>query len=123
SKQAWGERRRVASVDDQREPAQRAAVEEIIREDPEARAIVAVLRGSAAAVKTAYDRPLHEPVPPRLLAAAGGGEPAGESKVVSLPGRKRWPDRPWAMALAASPGALASGLGRGQWPGRAARGG
>jgi len=115
SKQPWVESMLVAYVDDQLEPAQRAAVEEIVREDPEARAIVAVLRGSAAAVKTAYDQPLHEPVPPRLLAAAGGGEPAGESKVVSLPVRKRWPDRPWAMALAASLAALAIGFGAGYW--------
>ena len=118
TKQPWVESMLVAYVDDQLEPAQRAAVEEIILEDPEARAIVAVLRGSAAAVKTAYDQPLREPVPPRLLAAAGGGESASAGTVVPLPARKRWLERPWKMALAASMAALAVGFGIGYWQAR-----
>ena len=78
----WVESMLVAYVDKQLEPAQMAAVEEIIREDPEARAIAAVLRRSAAAVKSAYDQPLREPVPARLLATVGLEEATMEGDVV-----------------------------------------
>jgi hypothetical protein len=105
----WVESMLVAYVDNQLEPAQMAAVEEIIREDPEARTIVAVLQRSAAAVKSAFDQPLHEPVPARLLAAVGAGN------VVPLHARTRWLDRRTITALAASLAALAIGFGAGQW--------
>lgn len=111
----WVESMLVAYVDNQLEPAQMAAVEEIIREDPEARTIVAVLRRSAAAVKAAFDQPLHEPVPARLLAAVGAEGPAIEGNVVSLRARKRRLDRPTIMALAASLAALVIGFGTGYW--------
>lgn len=111
----WVESMLVAYVDNQLEPAQMAAVEEAIREDPEARTIVAVLRRSAAAVKTAFDQPLHEPVPARLLAAIGADGPVIEGNVVSLRGRKRWLDRSTIMALAASLAALVIGFGAGYW--------
>ena len=111
----WVESMLVAYVDNQLEPAQMAAVEEIIREDPEARTIVAVLQRSAAAVKTAFDQPLHEPVPARLLAAVGMDGPAIEGNVVPLRARKPRLDRPTIMALAASLAALAIGFGAGQW--------
>jgi len=55
----WVESMLVAYVDNQLEPAQMAAVEEVIREDPEARTIVAVLRRSADAVKAGL-----RPAPP-----------------------------------------------------------
>jgi anti-sigma factor RsiW len=111
----WVESMLVAYVDNQLEPAQMAAVEEIMREDPEARAIVAVLRRSAAAVKSAFDQPLHEPVPARLLAAIGPEDAAIVSNVVSLRARKGWFDRSTIMALAASLAALAIGFGTGYW--------
>ena len=107
----WVESMLVAYVDNQLEPAQMAAVEEMIREDPEARTIVAVLRRSAAAVKTAFDRPLNEPVPARLLAAAG----AESGTVVPFVRRKLVANRSVIMALAASLAALAIGFGAGQW--------
>ena len=111
----WVESMLVAYVDNQLEPAQMAAVEEIIREDPEARAIAAVLQRSAAAVKAAFDQPLREPVPGRLLAAVGLEEAAMESNVVPLRARKRRLERTTIMALAASLAALVIGFGVGYW--------
>ena len=111
----WVESMLVAYVDNELEPAQMAAVEEMIRNDPEAGTIVGVLRRSAAAVKTAFDQPLHEPVPARLLAAVGTDGPAIEGNVVPLRARKPRLDRPTIMALAASLAALAIGFGAGQW--------
>ena len=112
----WVESMLVAYVDNQLEPAQRAAVEEVIREDPEARTIVAVLRRSAAAVKAAFDRPLREPVPPRLLAAVGAAEGrAIEGNVVPLRASKLRLNRPMVIALAASLAALVIGFGAGYW--------
>lgn len=111
----WVESMLVAYVDNQLEPAQRAAVEEAIREDPEARTIVAVLRRSAAAVKSAFDQPLHEPVPARLLAAVGADGQATGGNVVPLRARPRWLDRPTITALAASLAALVIGFGAGSW--------
>jgi anti-sigma factor RsiW len=107
----WVESMLVAYVDNQLEPAQMAAVEEVIREDPEARTIVAVLRRSGAAVKTAFDRPLDEPVPGRLLAAAG----AETGTIIPFVRRKLGANRSTIMALAASLAALAIGFGAGQW--------
>ena len=120
----WVESMLVAYVDNELEPTQMAAIEEVIREDPEARAIVAVLRRSRAAVKTAFDRPLDGPVPERLLAAVGAERPAAEGNVVPLRPRRRFIDRAAAMALAASLAALAIGFGAGYWqaaPGGAIR--
>jgi len=107
----WVESMLVAYVDNQLDPAQMAAVAEVIREDPEARTIVAVLRRSAAAVKTAFDQPLKEPVPARLLAAAG----ADSGTIVPFVKRKLGANRSAIMALAASLAALAIGFGAGQW--------
>ncbi len=118
----WVESMLVAYVDNQLEPAQMAAIEEVIREDPEARTIVAVLRRSAAAVKTAFDRPLREPVPTRLLAAVGAKEDSAiASNVKPWRFRKFRLDRPAITALAASLAALVIGFGAGYW--QAASGG
>lgn len=116
---AWVESLLVAYVDNQLEPDQMAAVEATLRDDPEARAIVAVLRRSADAVKTAYDQPLHEPVPEMLLAAIGAAEPVAAAKVVPLR-RSSWPlpSRQVLMALAASVLALAVGFGAGFMQGK-----
>lgn len=107
----WVESMLVAYVDNQLDPAQTAAVEDVIRNDPEAQAIVGVLRHSAAAVKSAYDRPLHEPVPQRLLAAVGAASPVN-ANVVPLRRPLRH-SRQFLMALAASFAALAIGFGAG----------
>jgi hypothetical protein len=111
----WVESLLVAYVDKQLEPAQMAAVEEIIREDPEARAIAAVLRRSAAAVKSAYDQPLREPVPARLLATVELEEATIEGDVVPLRAPKRRLERATIMMLAASLAALVIGFGAGYW--------
>lgn len=116
---AWVESLLVAYVDNQLEPDQMAAVEATLRDDPEACAIVAVLRRSADAVRTAYDQPLHEPVPERLLAAIGSAEPPVAANVVPLR-QSSWPQpsRHVFMALAASVVALAIGFGTGYMQGR-----
>ena len=112
----WVESMLVAYVDNELEPSQRAAVEEVIREDPEARTIVAVLRRSAAAVKTAFDRPLREPVPTRLLAAVGAEDGSAiTGKEIPWRFRKLRLARPTVMALAASLAALVIGFGAGHW--------
>src|SRR5262249_38880182 len=81
----WVESMLVAYVDGQLDPAQRAAVDDIVRDDPEARAIVSVLRGTGEAIRAAFEQPLHESVPPRLLAALGAaGEGAATGQVVPL---------------------------------------
>jgi anti-sigma factor RsiW len=79
----WSEEMLLAYVDNELDPRQAAALEAAIRGDPEAQAMLALLRRSAAAVRTAFDAPLLEPVPPRLLAALE--RPAGRSGGRSRP--------------------------------------
>lgn len=111
---AWVESLLVAYVDNQLGPDQMAAVEATIRDDPEAQAIVGVLRRSAAAVKSAYDQPLNEPVPERLLAAIGVANPSTGANVVPLRRPTRLlPSRQTLMALAASIATLAIGFAAG----------
>jgi hypothetical protein len=113
--EGWVERMLVAYVDDQLDPAQRATAEEIIRDNPEARAMVDTLRRSAAAVRSAFDQPLREPAPARLLAAIGAApDRAGTGSVVAFPPsrRQRLSVRPFT-ALAASLALLLVGLGAG----------
>ena len=110
----WVESMLVAYVDDQLEPAQMATVEQILREDAEARTIVGVLRRSAGAVSAAFDQPMNEPVPARLLAAVGAeDEQSAAPQIVSLRPRKMRMERPLAMALAASVAGLVIGFGAG----------
>lgn len=110
---AWVESLLVAYVDNQLEPDQMAAVEKTILEDPEAQAIVGVLRRSAAAVKAAYDRPLQEPVPEQLLTAIGVAAPSAANVVPLRRPPRLLPSRQTVMALAASIVALAVGFGAG----------
>jgi anti-sigma factor RsiW len=115
----WAESLLVAYVDGELEPAQAADVEAAIRDDPEAQAIVSVLRRSGDAVRSAFDRPLYEPVPARLLAAAGAASPAAGvlvagDRIVPLPRRAPRADiRRVLLPLAASILALAIGFGAG----------
>src|SRR5262245_3195637 len=81
----WVESMLVAYVDRQLDAAQMAVVDDIIRTDPEARTIVGVLRGSAEALEVAFNRPLHEAVPARLVAALGAAQNRGAAtKVVPM---------------------------------------
>jgi len=110
----WVESMLVAYVDDQLEPAQMAAIEEVLREDAEARAIVGVLRRSVGAVRAAFDQPMNEPVPARLLAAVGAEDGrTDDGQVVPLRRRKMRIDRSRSMLLAASVAGLAIGFGAG----------
>jgi hypothetical protein len=111
----WMESMLVAYVDGQLDPADRPAVEEMIRANPDARAMVEALTRSASAVRNAFDRPLHEPVPARLLAAVGA---AGQSALAGNVTTLRRPRRPRAWmgplaALAASIAMLFVGVGVG----------
>jgi hypothetical protein len=105
----------VAYADHQLDPAQTAAVDEIIREDAEARTIVSVLRGTGEAVREAFEQPLHEAVPARLLAtlgAAGAGGGAGNVVPLRRPARSV-PMQRLLTALAASIAILFIGVGAG----------
>ena len=96
----------VAYVDKELPPAQAAAVEAALMQNAAARETVRQLRLSGAAAAHAFDAVLNEPVPDRLLLAAGvgGASPA--------PRRPRWPMRR-LLPLAASLAALAIGLAGG----------
>jgi hypothetical protein len=111
----WVESMLVAYVDRQLDPPQMAVVDDIIREDPEARTIVSVLRGSAEALKVAFNRPLHETVPARLLAALGAAENGGAAaKVVPIRRPARFlPLQHLLTAVAASIAILFVGIGIG----------
>jgi len=111
----WAESMLVAYVDGQLDPVQMAAVDEIVREDVEARTIVSVLRGTGEAIRAAFEQPLHESVPPRLLAALGVAGEAGATGQV-VPMRRpmtRMPMRQLLTALAASIAILFVGVGVG----------
>jgi surface antigen len=101
----------VAYADRQLDAGQTAAVDAIIREDAEARTIVSVLRGTGEAVREAFEQPLHEAVPARLLAALGA---PGAGNVVPMrrPARAV-PMRQLLTALAASIAILVIGVGVG----------
>ena len=107
----WVESMLVAYVDHQLDPAQTAAVDDIVREDAEARTIVSVLRGTGEAVREAFEQPLHEAVPARLLAALGA---TGAGNIVPMrrPARSV-PMRQLLTALAASIAILFVGVGVG----------
>ena len=111
----WVESMLVAYVDHQLDPAQTAAVDDIVREDAEARTIVSVLRGTGEAVREAFEQPLHEAVPARLLAAlgaTGAGRGAGNIVPMRRPARSV-PMRQLLTALAASIAILFVGVGVG----------
>jgi anti-sigma factor RsiW len=95
----------VAYVDKELPPAQAAAVEAALMQNAAARETVRQLRQSAASAAHAFDAVLNEPVPDRLLLAAGAGAAAPR------------PRRPWPMRrllpLAATLAALAIGLAAG----------
>lgn len=115
---AWADSMLVAYVDDELDPAQRAAVEDAIRADPEARAIVSVLQKSAAAVKNAFDEPMTAPVPQRLFDvlktdASQPVESRSGDVVVPFARRRPMPVVSRLLLLAASLAALAIGFGAG----------
>src|SRR5215469_902680 len=96
----------VAYVDKELPPAQAAAVEAALMQNAAAREIVRQLRLSAAATAHAFDAVLNEPVPDRLLLAAGVGGALPTSR------RQHWSMRR-ALPLAAALAALAIGLAGG----------
>jgi hypothetical protein len=113
----WVESMLVAYVDRQLDAAQTAAVDDMLREDPEARTIVSVLRAGADPLKLAFNRPLHEAVPTRLLVALGAAEDrAAVTNVVPFRRPARTvPMRQVRTAAAASIAFLFVGIGIGYW--------
>lgn len=93
----------VAYVDKELPPAQAAAVEAALMQNAAARETVRQLRLSAASTAHAFDAVLNEPVPDRLLLAAGAGDAA-------TPRRRPWPAARSLLPLAATLAALAIGL-------------
>ena len=83
SHKMWDEDMLLAYVDNELDPNQAAAVQAAIRNDPEAQALVDLLRRSGSAVRNAFDAPLHEPVPARILAVLGSGP--GEASAEAAP--------------------------------------
>ena len=118
----------VAFADDELDEVRRAAVAAALNDDPEAAAKVAELRATALLARKAFDAPIREPVPDRLLAAIGlieaarddedGMAETGAEVVPLMPRRRPRADAPrgavrrWALPLAASV-ALVVGVGAG----------
>jgi len=96
----------VAYVDKELPPAQAAAVEAALMQNAAARETVRQLRLSAASVAHAYDAVLNEPVPDRLLLAAGAGS-------AGAPLHRQSPSMRRMLPLAATLAALAIGLAAG----------
>lgn len=109
----WIESMLVAYVDGQLDPAQRVAVDDILREDLEARTIVSVLRGTGEAVRAAFEQPLHEAVPPRLLGALAAAGGKATNTVVPIRRPAKVALKPRLLALAASVAILFVGIGMG----------
>ncbi len=110
----WAESLLVAYVDGQLDAAQAQAVEEALRGDAEARAIVGVLRASGAAVKPAYDEAMERPLPAGLrdiFADVQADVAAPNADVVAFRPRRAAIQR--LLPLAASIAASLIGFGAG----------
>jgi len=79
----------VAYLDGELEVAQRREVEAWLDADPSARRRMAALAESAHLLRLAFDEPIHEPVPDRLIAAARGETAPPQSGAQILPFRRR----------------------------------
>jgi anti-sigma factor RsiW len=96
--------RLVAYLDGELEVAQRREVEAWLDADPAARRRMAALAESAHLLRLAFDEPIHEPVPDRLIAAARGETAPPQSGAQILPFRQRLgaqivAPRRWRMGL------------------------
>jgi hypothetical protein len=110
----WAESLLVAYVDGQLDAAQTQAVEEALRGDAEARAIVGVLRAGGSAVKRAYDEVLEKPLPAGLrdlFADVQGDATIPSANVIAFRPRRAAIQR--LLPLAASIAALLIGFGGG----------
>ena len=96
----------VAYVDGQLDQSETARIEGVLAGDPEARETVRRLRESAELLRSAFNEPLNEPVPARVLEAFH----ATAAERTSRAGAWR---SPWPVALAASIAMLIFGLGGG----------
>ncbi len=95
----------VAYVDGQLDARETKRVEDALAGDPEARATVRGLREDAALLRAAFNAPLNEPVPARVL------ESLERAMAETVPARGTKGFAPWPMAIAASIAVLAVALG------------
>ena len=112
----------LAYVDGELPPEQAAEVAAALERDPAAAALAQQFREASRLLAAAYDQPMREPVPQRLIEAVQGSRPAGDATVLPwAPRRQRTPTaRRFALPLAASVAlavGLAGGFGlSGFWP-------
>ncbi len=102
-----------AYVDGELGDAAARAIEEAMAASPELRRTVEALREASALARAAFNAPLREPVPERLLATidAGFAARARGTPATRPPRASRWPR--YAVAAAASFAVVAIGLGGG----------
>jgi len=98
----------VAYADGQLNTNEVRRVETVLARDAEARKTVRQLRESAALLRAAFNEPINEPVPARILEAINSTV-AEQAVVTHGPGRRSL--HHWSPALAASVAALLLGLG------------
>ena len=112
----------LAYVDGELPPDEAAEVAAVLERDPAAAALAEQFREASRLLAAAYDQPMREPVPQRLIDAVEGSRPAGDATVLPwTPRRQRTPAaRRYALPLAASVAlavGLAGGFGlSGLWP-------
>jgi anti-sigma factor RsiW len=79
----------VAYLDGELEVAQRREVEAWLEADPAARQRMAALAESASLLRLALDEAIREPIPERLIVAAGGETALSQASAQILPFRRR----------------------------------
>src|SRR6202035_5200972 len=80
--------RLIAYLDGEVDVSERREIEAWLDSDPAARDKLAALAQSAALVRSAFDEVMHEPLPDRLIAAAGGKRVAAETSAKIVPLRR-----------------------------------
>lgn len=103
----WTEEEIAAWVDGAADPAEAERVEQILADDPAARAYAETLQQANRSLKSAFEAPMDEPVPAAIKAAILG-EPG---KVAQFPRRRSVST--WVPAAIAASLALVVGLGAG----------
>lgn len=99
SERNWNEALLVAYVDGELPEDEARRVAALVEIDPEARETVRLLTLSAEAARNAFDKPLRQPIPDRLMRALdAASEGVGPAK--SPTSARRW-DLPLAAAIAA----------------------
>lgn len=113
SERNWNEALLVAYVDGELPEDEARRVAALVETDPEARETVRLLTLSAEAARNAFDKPLRQPIPDRLMRALdAASEGVGPAKSPTSARR-------WSLPLAAAIAALVLGFGGGYLTGAA----